>query len=109
MTRRQLIAMTLLAPLGFRPGMGAAQPETKAGQRNVQSKAKPGGKDNAVNINDASKTELMTLAGVGAVAAERIIAHRQAHGPFKRPQDLANVQGVGQAVLDKNAGRIVVK
>jgi competence ComEA-like helix-hairpin-helix protein len=62
-----------------------------------------------VNLNDASKSELMKLEGVGAAVAQKIIAYREAHGPFKRLHDLEKVEGVGKAVLEKNAGRLIVK
>ena len=62
-----------------------------------------------VNINEASKAELMKLAGVGPGGAQKIIDYRDAHGPFKKAQDLEKVDGVGKAVIEKNAGRIVVK
>jgi competence protein ComEA len=62
-----------------------------------------------VNINEASKTELMKLAGVGAGGAQKIIEYREAHGPFKKAQDLEKVDGIGKGVIEKNAGRIVVK
>jgi len=62
-----------------------------------------------VNINEASKTELMKLAGVGAGGAQKIIDYRDAHGPFKKAQDLEKVDGVGKGVIEKNVGRIVVK
>ena len=65
--------------------------------------------DAKVNINEASKSELMKLEGVGAAAAQKIIAYREAHGPFKRVHDLERVEGVGKAVLEKNAGRLTVK
>jgi competence ComEA-like helix-hairpin-helix protein len=52
---------------------------------------------------------LMTLAGVGAETAERIIAYRAPLGPFKRPHDLEKVDGVGKGVVEKNAGRLAVK
>ena len=41
--------------------------------------------------------------------AQKIIAYREAHGPFKRAHDLEKVDGVGKEVLEKNAGRIAVK
>ena len=66
-------------------------------------------KDVKVNINEASKTELMKLAGVGAGSAQKIIEYREAHGPFKKAQDLEKVDGVGKGVLEKNSGRITVK
>ena len=62
-----------------------------------------------VNINEAGQAELMKLKGVGAGAARKIIAWREAHGPFKRLNDLEKVPGVGREVLEKNHGRIAVK
>ncbi len=62
-----------------------------------------------VNINEASKAELMKLDGVSAGVAQKIIAFREAHGPFKHAHDLGKVDGVGKAVVEKNAGRIAVK
>jgi competence protein ComEA len=102
MNRRWLIATVLLGACGLLAPAALAGSEDKQGR----SAAKAGGR---ININEASKTELMTLAGVGAGTADRIIAHRSANGPFKRPQDLEKVAGVGKGVLEKNVGRIVVK
>ncbi|MEX2224088.1 MAG: helix-hairpin-helix domain-containing protein [Candidatus Rokuibacteriota bacterium] len=73
------------------------------------AKVKVEGKEAKVNINEASKTELMKLAGVGAGGAQKIIEYRGAHGPFKKAQDLEKVDGIGKGVIEKNAGRIVVK
>ena len=65
--------------------------------------------DGPVNINTADVKTLMTLAGVGEKAAEKIVAHREANGRFKTPEDLRKVSGVGPSVIEKNRGRIVVK
>jgi competence protein ComEA len=65
--------------------------------------------DTKVNINAASKRELMKLAGVGPGGAQKIIEYREAHGPFKTAQDLEKVDGIGKGVLEKNSGRITVK
>ena len=46
-----------------------------------------------ININSASVDELVQLPGVGRRAAERIVAHREAHGPFASLDDLHNVEG----------------
>ena len=43
------------------------------------------------------------------IGAQKIIDYRDAHGPFKKAQDLEKVDGVGKGVIEKNAGRIVVK
>ena len=65
--------------------------------------------DSKVNINEASKSELMKLAGVGPGGAQKIIDYREAHGPFKKAQDLEKVGGIGKGVIEKNSGRISVK
>lgn len=85
---------------------GAAMAEDKPDK---PTKVKVDGKDVKVNINEATKTELMKLAGVGAGSAQKIIEYREAHGPFKKAQDLEKVDGVGKGVLEKNSGRITVK
>jgi competence protein ComEA len=84
-------------------GGGDAIGEDKA------TKVKVEGKEGKVNINEASKTELMKLGGVGAGSAQKIIDYRTANGPFKKAQDLEKVDGIGKGVLEKNAGRITVK
>ena len=86
---------------------GVAVGEEKDKERPVRVKVDA--KDVKVNINEASKTELMKLAGVGAGSAQKNIEYREAHGPFKKAQDLEKVDGVGKGVLEKNSGRITVK
>lgn len=49
-----------------------------------------------VNLNTASSAELETLPGVGARMAARIIEYRQKKGPFKKIEELMNVQGIGE-------------
>jgi len=86
---------------------GVAVGEEKDKERPVRVKVDA--KDVKVNINEATKTELMKLAGVGAGSAQKIIEYREAHGPFKKAQDLEKVDGVGKGVLEKKSGRITVK
>ena len=50
--------------------------------------------DARVNINTASAGELEALPGIGKVLAERIVAHRQRYGPFRRVEHLIMVQGI---------------
>jgi competence protein ComEA len=67
------------------------------------------GSEAKVNINTASAKELTTLGGVGAKLAERIVEYREAHGPFKKPEDLRKVEGVGKAMWERNRERVVIK
>jgi len=48
----------------------------------------------AININTASSQELEKLPGVGQGIAERIVAHRQQYGPFRRAEHLMMVRGI---------------
>lgn len=54
-----------------------------------------------VDINRASAPELDALPGVGPVLAGRIIAHRDRHGPFRHPDELLAVRGIGPRLLAK--------
>lgn len=52
-----------------------------------------------ININTATKDELMLLPGIGEVLAQRIIAYRESHGDFQNVTDLAAVEGIGKTKL----------
>ena len=54
-----------------------------------------------VNINTATKEELMKLPGIGERTAEMIIQHRKIYGEFKRVEDIMNVKGIGQKKFEK--------
>lgn len=54
-----------------------------------------------IAINTATAAELEQLPGVGASMAERIVAYRTQHGPFKTLADLDAVNGIGGALLER--------
>ncbi len=60
-----------------------------------QQTSTPGKSSNLININTADAKQLEALPGIGPAIAERIVQYRQAHGPFKNPEDIKNVQGIG--------------
>ena len=61
-----------------------------------------------VNINTADKETLATLKGVGEKLAEAIISYRENHGPFKSIEELVEIRGIGQVVLDDNRNNLSV-
>ena len=64
----------------------------------------------AVNINTAdAKTLAKELVGVGASKAEAIIKYRTDKGPFKAPEELKKVEGIGEATYEHNKANIKVK
>jgi competence protein ComEA len=60
-----------------------------------------------VNVNTASADELATLPGIGPSYAKRIVDYREKNGPFKRVEDLLNVQGIGEKTLEKIRDKVV--
>ncbi|MFA5833971.1 MAG: helix-hairpin-helix domain-containing protein [Bacteroidota bacterium] len=62
-----------------------------------------------INLNTATKTELMTLPGVGESTAERIMLYREEKGTFKRTDELKNIKGIGEKKFEKLKPHIEVK
>jgi competence protein ComEA len=60
----------------------------------------------ALDINRADAADLQALPGIGPVLARRIVAHREAHGPFRDPADLLHVSGLGATRLARLHGLI---
>lgn len=61
-----------------------------------------------VNINTATKEELMTLNGIGESKAIAIIEYRNTNGNFKTIEDLKNVSGIGDSAFEKIKDNITV-
>lgn len=53
-----------------------------------------------VNVNTATEEELISVEGIGPTLAQRIIAYREEHGPFRTIEELDNVKGIGPALLE---------
>ena len=54
-----------------------------------------------INVNAADAAALCALPGIGPVFAARIVAYREAHGPFEKAEDLTAVAGIGPRTVDR--------
>jgi competence protein ComEA len=61
-----------------------------------------------VNINTATVQELSQLKGVGPAYAAKIVAYREANGPFEKSEDIMQVPGIGTKTFEVNKDRIMV-
>ena len=57
--------------------------------------------DGKVNLNTATKAELMALSGIGEAKAEAIIAYRTEHGRFQTTADIMKVSGIGEGLYSR--------
>ncbi len=62
-----------------------------------------------VDINRASESELVALPGVGPATAGKIVADREANGPFASPEDLMRVSGIGDKKFEALRDLITVR
>lgn len=61
-----------------------------------------------INLNTATRWELMSLPGVGETLADRIVEYRTANGPFRTVGELLSVQGIGESLFDALADLVTV-
>jgi len=54
-----------------------------------------------ININTASKSELMKLPRIGPITADKILAYRSIHGSFYSLNDLQKIKGIGPKTVER--------
>ena len=60
-----------------------------------------------VDLNSASVEELAQLPGIGPAKAQAIVSHRSAN-PFRKPEDLRDVKGIGDKLYEQLKDQITV-
>lgn len=62
-----------------------------------------------ININQSTAEQLAkNINGIGIHRAKRIVEYREKFGPFVSIEQLKEVPGIGQSILDKNAGKLTL-
>lgn len=64
--------------------------------------------ENKINLNTASREELMLVKGVGPQDADRILAYGDQNGRFRSVEDLANVRDLSSAARERLRARAFV-
>jgi competence protein ComEA len=54
-----------------------------------------------IDLNLASRADLESIPGIGTVRATAIIEHRNQHGPFTNIDQLLNITGIGDTILEQ--------
>ena len=86
-------------------GINAGNTNTSSGMGLRDSSLTSGG---MINLNMASKEELMTLSGIGESRADAILAYRKENGNFQRIEDIMKVPGIKNAAFQKIKDNITV-
>ena len=64
---------------------------------------------NPVNLNTADAETLQReLNGVGAVKAQAIVSYRDTHGEFASVDELLEVKGIGESLLERNRDKLTI-
>jgi competence protein ComEA len=86
-----------------------ARPDSAGAAAGPAAGPSRGAEAGGVNLNTATSAQLQRLPGVGPKLAARIIEYRDAHGPFRRVQDLVRVQGIGEKTLARLAPHLLAE
>jgi competence protein ComEA len=75
----------------------------------TQASSTDAGTGGRVNINTATKQQLMELSGIGESRAESIISYREKNGAFSSIEDIMNVSGIKEAAYERIKDDICVR
>ena len=93
--RRMRKEMASPPPAGAPTPAPIAAPEVERPRSTPRQGAEP------LDLNRATADQLEALPGIGPVLAQRIVLDRQQSGPFRLPEDLLRVRGIGPRLLER--------
>ena len=77
-------------------------------QRPAAAQAVPSA-DSRLDLNTATREQLLKLPQVGEALADRILAYRAQYGKFVTVEQLSDVEGIGEGLLPQLRGLVYVE
>jgi len=90
------------------PGKEEVEAAKARGEISLQAEASSNVQKTKVNLNTATKEELMTLRGVGEAKAADILKYRESQGGFQKIEDIMKISGIKDAAFQKIKDDITV-
>lgn len=81
---------------------------TTASATGLDGSTDSSGSQPKINLNQATKDDLLKISGIGDKKADKIIEYRQSHGQFKTIDELKNVDGFGEKTVAKLKEQLAV-
>ncbi len=101
----------IFAAFSFSLPAFAANPAETAAPALQAAKHKEAAVEKTVNINTADAYTIVDshIKGIGKKRAEEIVAYRTQHGPFKSVDDLKNIRGISEKIIDANRSHLTLE
>lgn len=90
------------------PVMSNSSSSSVTSQTTAESTTESSSSTGKLDLNTATKEQLMQINGIGEKKAALIVNYRQEHGNFKKLEDLKNISGIGDKTLEVMAASLTV-